>query len=237
LDENKFRRTIYESKHRVVRATTSQVQKFVREAQAVLSKEMEILKPQAWNPNEKARSVFKVFDEQNNYKCTGTLVGGRMYVVAHVLSEDITAKYYARNHVHSLELLAKEAIIINPEIIAFKVRGIPSEFKNSHFKVLRDAGIVTIFGFGMGLSSTPDAIVGFASPLGWCNAKTRCGDCTSPVLDECGNIVGFWTHGNGISFGRFEPITDIFIADLKEITALETHNHVGLDFPLRLPSL
>jgi len=145
----------------------------------------------------------------------------------HCLSENIANKYTARNHVHSLQLLASEMLVMNDDIVAFRVHGIKSPFGNTNLKVLQDAAIVTIFGFGSGDKTTPDSIVGFASPQGWCNAKTRSGDCTSPVLDRDGNIVGFWTHGNGNDFGRFECVTDSFIALAKSGFQV-THN--GLDF-------
>jgi hypothetical protein len=97
-------------------------------------------------------------------------------------------------------------------------------------KVLEDASIVTVFGFGGGLECSPDSKPGFASPQGWCNSKTVDGDCTSPVLDNDGKIVGFWTHGDGKSFGRFEPVTDDLITFAKTGS---TSLHVGLDFQLR----
>jgi hypothetical protein len=95
-------------------------------------------------------------------------------------------------------------------------------------RILTNASIVTVFGFGNGSSSEPDSVVGFASPKGWCNAPTRDGDCTSPVLDYEGKIVGFWTHGNGRDFGRFEPITEA----MKILAASNNIKHVGLDFQL-----
>jgi hypothetical protein len=121
----------------------------------------------------------------------------------------------------------KDIVVMNNEVSAVRVNGLASPFKNNNFKILEDSAIVTVFGYGDGEKSQPDAIVGFASPLGWCNAKTRCGDCTSPVLDLNGNIVGFWTHGDGINFGRFEPINEEFIARAK---VLGGPVHSGLDF-------
>jgi hypothetical protein len=145
----------------------------------------------------------------------------------HVLSEDITKRYTAKNIVHSIELRADKMRVMSDEIVAFDVNGIRSPFTCKNLKVLEDADIVTVFGFGSGVSTMPDSIVGFASPLGWCNAQTRCGDCTSPVLTKDGNIVGFWTNGNGVDFGKFEQITPHFIELAK--TRLGA-THVGLDF-------
>jgi hypothetical protein len=136
--------------------------------------------------------------------------------------------YRAINGEHAIELKPSQMTIMNDEIVGFEVNGIPSPFKNTNLKVLEDAAIVTVFGYGNGETLTPDAIVGFASPKGWCNAETRSGDCTSPVLDCNGNIVGFWTHGNGVDFGRFEPVTPEFINLAKENHT--TTKHVGLDF-------
>ena len=229
-DDTHFRRVIYNAKKNVIRAKAKDIEKFVREAKAKYSSVDLKLGQQAFNTNQLASGVYKVYDEEGYYRCTGTLVSGRMYVVAHVLSEDTTKHYTARNHVHSIRMEAKDAYVVNNEVVAFKVNGIPSVFTNKRFKKLEDSGIVTIFGFGNGESSTPDSIVGFASTLGWCNARTRCGDCTAPVLDMNGNIVGFWTHGNGISFGRFEPVTDEFFLIFKDCANL---THVGLDFRFR----
>jgi hypothetical protein len=100
--------------------------------------------------------------------------------------------------------------------------------------VLEDAAIVTVFGFGCGESLQPDSVVGFASPLGWCNAPTRDGDCTAPVLDVNGKIVGFWTHGNGRDFGRFERITPEFIEQTKDNKDVVFHS--GLLFRSSPPS-
>lgn len=230
-DDTTFRKVVYASKHRQVKARASEVKAFVQLAREKFSQETVKLTKQAWSPSKLASGIFKIYDEDNNYKCTGTLVSGYMYVVAHVLSEDSTKKYFARNHEHSLVLEASKSIICNKEIVAFPTCGIPSVFKNTQFKTLVDAGIVTIYGFGNGERSSPDAVIGFASPLGWCNAKTRCGDCSAPALDEEGNIVGFWTHGNGVSFGRFEPITDDFKQFIGEMHQSVTH--VGLDFRSR----
>jgi hypothetical protein len=98
---------------------------------------------------------------------------------------------------------------------------------------MENAGIVTIFGYGSGTSQHPDSVVGFASPKGWCNAKTRPGDCTSPVLGSEGEIYGFWTHGDGKCFGRFEPVTQEMI-DFAKLGKAQLH--VGMDF-LSLPPL
>jgi hypothetical protein len=170
---------------------------------------------QAWNPNTYSAAIFKVYNAQGQYKCTGTLVGGYLYVVLHALSGDKQAKYKAVNRENNLILNAEEGIIVNSEIFAFPVKNINCILKNKVFKVLDTADIVTIYGYGSGQAETPDIIVGFASPKGWCNAQTRNGDCTAPVLTSDGKIVGFWTHGNGIDFGRFEPVTTEMIEQVK----------------------
>jgi len=227
MSDADIRRKIYASKKKVVRAKKADVDSFIKQAQEKFQSALVKCKKQSWNANEKAAGVYKIYNEEERYLCTGTLVGNKMYVVMHCLSENIANKYTARNHVHSLQLLASEMLVMNDDIVAFRVHGIKSPFGNTNLKVLQDAAIVTIFGFGSGDKTTPDSIVGFASPQGWCNAKTRSGDCTSPVLDRDGNIVGFWTHGNGNDFGRFECVTDSFIALAKSGFQV-THN--GLDF-------
>lgn len=226
-DDTEIRRKIYAAKRRVVRANKKDVEAFISQARKKFESALVKCKKQSWNPNDKAAGVFKIYNDENRYLCTGTLVGNKMYVVMHVLSEDTTKNYTARNHVHSLELKGSKMYLMNDEIAAFDVNGIKSPFTCKNLKVLEDADIVTVFGFGSGGSTTPDSIVGFASPLGWCNAQTRCGDCTSPVLNKDGNIVGFWTNGNGVDFGRFEKITEEFIELAKKNL---TANHVGLDF-------
>jgi hypothetical protein len=154
-------------------------------------------------------------------------VGNKVFVVVHSLSEDITLEYKAVNHVHTHKMLGKDIVLVNEEIAYFPLNGFSSPFKVHNMKVMEDASIITVFGFGNGNDDQPDAIVGFASPLGWCNAPTRDGDCTAPVLDVAGNVVGFWTHGNGRDFGRFEPVT----AKMQEAARAGVgKNHVGLDF-------
>jgi hypothetical protein len=211
----------------VVRANAKDVLSFVSQARNKFEKALIGCKKQSWNANLAAASVFKIFNDENRYLCTGTLVGNKMFVVMHVLSEDTTKRYTARNHIHSIELRADKMHVMNDEIVAFDVNGIKSHFTSKNLKVLEDADIVTVFGFGSGGSTMPDSIVGFASPLGWCNAQTRCGDCTSPVLNKDGNIVGFWTNGNGVDFGRFERVTPEFIELAKKNLGPV---HIGLDF-------
>jgi hypothetical protein len=121
-------------------------------------------------------------------------------------------------------------MVFGEQLACFPMNGIPSPFKTNALEVLEDASIVTVFGFGGGLESSPDSIPGFASPQGWCNSKTRDGDCTSPVLDNDGKIVGFWTHGDGKTFGRFERVTPELIEFAKSGS---TVLHTGLDFQLR----
>jgi hypothetical protein len=152
-----------------------------------------------------------------------------MYVVNHVIDESLTEIYTARNHVHNIQLDPKTYALMNDEIGSFYTSGVPSVFNNKHLKILEDATIVSILGYGDGELTSPDVITGFASPKGWCNAATRCGDCTAPALDANGNIVGFWTHGNGKTFGRFEPITAEFI----ELAKIQYTTHSGLDFRFR----
>jgi hypothetical protein len=133
-----------------------------------------------------------------------------------------------------LKLKGSDIVLVNEEIAYFKVSGLASPFNAKSMRVLTHASIVTVFGFGNGNDNQPDSIVGFASPMGWCNAATRDGDCTSPVLDYEGKIVGFWTHGNGRDFGRFEPVTEA----MQKIASSDNQVvHVGLDFPLAPHSL
>jgi len=165
--------------------------------------------------------------------CTGTHVGNRIYVVLHGLSEDPDAKYQAINSVNTLTLKAKDLFPLNKEMAYFKVNGIPSPFKTNAFKELEDASIVTVYGYGNGNDVEPDAVIGFASPQGWCNAATRDGDCSAPVLDRNGKIVGFWTHGNGVDFGRFERITPEFLDSIREDKVIL---HSGLHFRSSPPS-
>ena len=161
--------------------------------------------------------------------------GNRMYVVLHCLKEDIETKYKASNTQHTIELKGEQMVIVNKEIAYFPVNGIPSPFKTKDFRILEDASIVTILGYGSGQVTEPEAVVGFASPLGWCNAKTRDGDCTAPVLDADGKIVGFWTHGNSRDFGRFEKVDQAFL-DLAKTDNEKNPLHNGLVFQSRPPN-
>ncbi len=129
----------------------------------------------------------------------------------------------------------QDIVIVNKEIAYFPINGHASPFRARSFKILEDASIVTVFGYGSGQDSEPDAIVGFASPLGWCNAATRCGDCTAPVLDLDGKIVGFWTHGNGKNFGKFEQVTPEFLEQVRCNEQAPLHG--GLVFQSRPHSL
>ena len=188
------------------------------------------LKGQAYNPDDISAGIYKIYDDQNRYLCTGTLASNRMFVVLHCLdSNDLTRNYRAVNHVHSIELKANTLETHNDEIGSFAVNGIKSPFTIGRLRVMNQSEIVSVFGYGDGLKTRPEIIMGFASPLGWCTAATRNGDCTSPVLDVDGRIVGFWTHGNGINFGKFEPVTPSMLEQLRGYNG-QQENHVGLDF-------
>lgn len=232
-DDSDIKRKIYNSKRKVYRAKTKDIEEFVTLAKKKMEGELTKMRKQSWNPSVKSAGVFKIYDGKNRYRCTGTLVGQRMYVVNHVMDESLTEVYIARNHVHNIELDPKTYQVMNDEIGSFFTSGVPSVFKASNLKIMDDAAIVSILGYGEGANSSPDIITGFASPKGWCNAATRCGDCSAPALDIDGNIVGFWTHGNGKTFGRFEPITEEFI----ELAKIQYASHSGLDFRSRPLSL
>jgi hypothetical protein len=152
-----------------------------------------------------------------------------MWMVVHGLSVDIMADYLFVNAQHSLKFTGKDIHLVNDiteELAYFNVSGIPCVFKKQHLKVPTESCIISVYGFGEdGMREQPDVVPGFASPLGWCNAKTRNGDCTSPVITDDGNIIGFWTHGNGKTFGCFEPVTQEFIN-----LHFMDQTHIGLDF-------
>jgi len=113
------------------------------------------------------------------------------------------------------------------ELATFDLNGFPSPFTGRRMKVLEDATIVSVIGYGSGDRQTPDSIVGFASPLGYASCSTRGGDSSAPVVDKDGYLLGFWTHGDGHSFGRFEPVTKEMIEFAK---SGKNALHVGLDF-------
>jgi hypothetical protein len=199
--------------------------------------QLSTLKPQSFNTNNLSAGVFKFYRfNEGSYKycCTGTHVGNKMWVVLHCMSEELTANYRAVNHTATFDFKGSEMMVYGDQLACFPVSGYASPFKGSSLKVLEDAAIVTIFGYGNGQLNSPDSVTGFASPEGWCNAKTRDGDCTSPVLNEFGQIVGFWTHGDGKLFGRFEKVTPELIEFAKNGSSTI---HVGMDFQFRPPSL
>jgi hypothetical protein len=228
-DDSDIKRKIYASKKKIYRMKTQDIEEFISLARKKMEGQISKFRRQAWNPADKSSGVFKIFDDQGRYRCTGTLVGQRMYVVNHVMDESLTKVYTARNHVHNIQLDPSTFQIMNDEIGSFYTSGVPAIFKVHHLKVMEDAALVSIYGYGEGDKTSPDVITGFASPKGWCNAATRCGDCSAPALDVDGNIVGFWTHGNGKTFGRFEPITEEFI----ELAKIQYTVHTGLDFQRR----
>jgi hypothetical protein len=196
----------------------SELERFIKTAQASLRAELAKgveMRKQSWNPNNIAHGVYKIFVD-GHYACTGTHVGNKMYVVLHCLDENSESTVKAVNNMHTIQLRTEDLVIVTPEIGYFPVNGIPSPFKKSSFKVLEDAAIVSVFGYGCGQSPEPDLVLGFASPQGWYNCATRDGDCTAPVLNMDGRIVGFHTHGNGKNFGRFEPVTKDFINNISD---------------------
>lgn len=226
------RRKIYAAKNRSFSAPTNTAATL--KAERIKAFENEALKTQSFKPNVLAAGVYKFYLDKR-YLCTATQVSNRLYVVLHALSEDFTVEYTATNHVRTLKVKGSDLVLVNSEIGYFPVPGIPSVWKNKDFRVLEDAAIVSVMGYGTG-ESVPDIITGFASPQGWCNIKTRDGDCTSPVLDVDGKIVGFWTHGNGRDFGRFEPVTKEFKESLSSDDIIL---HTGLGFrssPLSQPN-
>jgi hypothetical protein len=214
----------------------SDVEVFLSDASKAFGKS--IMKPQAFNTNNLTPGVFKFYrvlhDGTLEYACTSTHIGNKMWVVLHSLSEDFSISYRAVNHVHTINFKAEDMHVFGEQLATFPMNGFPSPFKAGSLKVLVDASIVTVFGYGNGTANKPDSIVGFASPAGWCNAPTRNGDCTSPVLDVDGKIVGFWTHGDEkTNFGRFETVTEEMISYAKSGFDVL---HTGLDFQLRPPS-
>ncbi len=219
------RRAIYQAKHRNVQVSLAEMEKFVAQAKEAYSTN---LKPQSFKPQQLAAGVYKMYVD-DRYACTATHVGNRLYVVLHCLSENSETKYRAVNQTHVLEVNGYDLVVVNKEIGYFPVNGIPSPFKTKDFKILETANIVTVLGYGHGQCNEVDAVVGFASPLGWCNAATRDGDCTAPVLNCDGKIVGFWTHGNGKDFGRFEPITQEFL-EIAKTDNISAAQHSGLVF-------
>jgi hypothetical protein len=235
LDEHIIRNKIARSQRGVV-APAKDIHTFIMQAHEVYSRPM---KPQSFNVQELSEGIYKFYrceGDKTTYLCTGTHIGNKIWVVLHSMSEDFSVSYRAVNHVRVIDFKASEMRVFGEQLACFPMNGIKAVFTASKLKKLEDAAIVTILGFGHGLRSFPDSVTGFASPLGWCNAPTRDGDCTSPVLDCNGNIVGFWTHGldspttSNESFGRFEGITDALIAFAKEGPAVV---HTGLDFQLR----
>jgi hypothetical protein len=234
-DDSKLRKAIYAAKHRKISASALDVDRFIKEAKEAYSKVDLKMEIQSFKPNELAQGIYKIY-VNGQYACTGTHVGSRLFVVVHALSEDSTAEYKAVNNYNTFKLRGQDIVLVNKEIAYFPVNGHASPFKVRSFKILEDASIVTVFGYGSGQDSEPDAIIGFASPLGWCNAETRSGDCTAPVLDKDGKIVGFWTHGNGRNFGKFEQITSEFI-ELASRGSERAPLHGGLAFQSRPHSL
>jgi hypothetical protein len=236
VDDSKQQRAIFKSKKLRIRVDTQDYLKWLNESRQSFQRQLETKKlvAQSWKPDDLSGGVYKIYDESNNYLCTGTLVADQMFVVMHALSEDLTKTYYARNHVHSITMRAKTLSVHNDHIASFKVSGFATPFKAHHMRPLKESSIVTVFGYGDGACTRPDVITGFASPTGWCTAATRKGDCTSPVLDKDGFVVGFWTHGDGDQFGRFEIVTSELVNFMKQVKPV---THSGLDFQSRPRSL
>jgi hypothetical protein len=230
MDDAVLRRAIYEAKHRKKVAPAEQVDIFCEQATKLVDDFKKQLQPQSFKPTTLAHGVYQIF-VNGKYACTGTHVSNKMYVVMHSVSEDVNADYLAVNNQHTFSLDGKKMKQVNKEIVSFPVNGYPSVFKNKDFVVPTKAEIVTVLGFGDGNHPEPDALIGFASVGGWCNAKTRRGDCSAPVLTIEGKILGFWTHGNGVDFGRFEPVTSEFKESLKSDATILTLQ--GMDFPNR----
>jgi hypothetical protein len=248
-----LRRAVYKARKSVKVARADEVHKFQQECKRKFEPKFEKLVKervqlmeinyrdrvvaQSWNPKLKSAGVFKAY-VNGVYVCTATLISGKMWMVVHAMSEDITAKYLFVNHQHSLEFTGKHIHLVNDvttELAYFDVSGIPCAYKVNHLKIPTESAIVSVFGYGTTPTDQPDVVPGFASPLGWCNSKTRNGDCSSPVITDDGNIIGLWTHGNGQTFGCFEPVSQSFI-DLHKNVEL---NHIGLDFrsnPLQFKS-
>lgn len=179
----------------------------------------------AENVNE---SIFK-FYVNGKYACTATLVGDRLFVVLHALVEG-PAEYLAQNFMYRLKLDASTLLLHGAEIGSFKVNGIPSALKKQKLKEPTKSGTMVVIGFGDGTPKIPTLKVGFGSASGWVNADTVCGDCSSPVFNQEGHVVGFWTHGNNQAadraFGRFEPVN----ASMLDSIGAAPLVHKGLDF-------
>jgi hypothetical protein len=239
-NEPQLRNLIYASKHKKVVAPAKDIWNFIAEAQKTYDgTSTKPLPVQSYNVNDLSSAIYKIYrlnGEEKIYLCTGTHIGNKMWVVLHSMSEDLGVTYLAVNVTRTIKFKGTDMRAFGEHLAVFPLNGIKAVFTGSSMKVLEDAAIVTILGFGHGTKATPDSVTGFASPLGWCNAPTRNGDCTSPVLDCNGRIVGFWTHGieqtvtSHASFGRFERVTPEMITFAKEGPSAV---HVGLGFQSR----
>lgn len=210
VDEAKLNRAVVLSKQIKVQPTENDIKRFINDANVAFTLERQKVYCQGYSPTKVHSAVFKAY-VNNKYCCTATQVGNRMYIVVHCLDVDVDAEYLFVNNVHTLgPYTAKELTIYNEQLAYFRISGIPSVFSARSLRVLEDAQIISLIGYGSGQEKEPVTRLGFASPAGWCNAASVNGDCTGPVLDKDGFIVGFWTHGavaKELHFGRFEPVT------------------------------
>jgi len=215
----------------------AQTMEFVQEAK----KRFEVaikqpIQPQAFSAHELSDSIYKFYMLKNGeyqYMCSATHVASKLVVVMHALSEDVSTQYRIVNSSRTIDLFGKDIVVLNDQLAYFPINGFPTKLPSRRMKVMEESGIVNILGYGHGDKAYPESLLGYASPLGWCNAPTRQGDCSAPVLDGCGFVVGFWTHGieqhllSYESFGKFEPVTEDMITELKSSTQVL---HTGLDF-------
>jgi hypothetical protein len=219
-----LRQAIYASKKRTYRAPDNIADNLREESRVAFTDKLKLEK-QAFQPTKLLGGVYKFFVD-GRYACTATHVGSKLIVVLHVLSEDPNVTYTATNHLQTIQFKGSQAKLLNKELGYFPMSGHKAIFRVSDIRALKTANIVSLIGYGPGVEDDPDLRLGFASPLGWCDAKSENGDCSGPVLDIDGKIVGFWTHGDGKGFGRFEPVDD----EMRTRLGQEKPTHVGLNF-------
>lgn len=236
--EAKFRQKLHVAKTVQVLPTYADIQFFCKTAQGAFDAASATQVMQSINPDQVEKAIYKVTCE-GRYVCTGTQVANRLYMVTHALNEDSSKTYEFSNAVRTIgPFKGSDACFFGEHLAYFESPGVPAVWKINHLRVMEDPEIVALYGFGDGSWMSPRVRVAFASPKGWCNAASVCGDCTAPVLGQDGKILGFWTHGSAdarVTFGRFEPVTLEMIESHRQPTSRKMSEQ--LLFPLRPPEL
>ena len=164
------------------------------------------------------------------------MVSAKLVMVAHSLSDDLNQWYVFTNAKFCYAIQGRNAKPLSQELVYFPIPQHVGSMKARNLKIPTKIQPAIILGYGNGQMERPRVKLGVASPSGWTSIFTENGDCSSPVMTDNGEIIGFWTHGNNDPenpIGKFEVVTEEIISALKEVPSRKSSNKLFRLTPLQ----